>query len=198
MVQAVLILLWISSGLGEFKGHMAAENGRVHPNCLNASNPYHECGMACLEKIAQGHGHKETPKKKLGNYFCQNCRMFQHFWSRMRVPRLVFFVFYISWVILRGGKFSSSFLDWLWCYLLLDEKLYFRNISLTKLKFQLVLHCYFDIFCHKSFLKACISLWFIRLHFNFWCNFDMLVKSHVKSVAFSFTKFWMAIKLIMI
>ncbi|KAL9417523.1 hypothetical protein AB3S75_040493 [Citrus x aurantiifolia] len=44
---------------------MAAENGRVHPNCVNASNPYHECGMACLEKIAQGHGHKESPKKKL-------------------------------------------------------------------------------------------------------------------------------------
>ncbi|KAL5856126.1 hypothetical protein ACOSQ4_005928 [Xanthoceras sorbifolium] len=42
-----------------------AENGRVHPNCVNASNPYHECGMACLEKIAQGHGQKE--KKKFDN-----------------------------------------------------------------------------------------------------------------------------------
>ncbi|KAJ4715971.1 Phospholipase-like protein [Melia azedarach] len=42
---------------------MATENGRVHPNCANASNPYHECGMACLEKIAQGQGQKE-PKKK--------------------------------------------------------------------------------------------------------------------------------------
>lgn len=58
---------------------MAAENGRVHPNCVNASNPYHECGMACLEKIAQGHGHKEIPKKKLGNYFCRNCGVFKHF-----------------------------------------------------------------------------------------------------------------------
>lgn len=43
-----------------------AQNGRVHPNCVNANNPYHECGMYCLEKIAQGQGQKE--KKKLGKY----------------------------------------------------------------------------------------------------------------------------------
>ncbi|XP_044489827.1 uncharacterized protein LOC123214148 isoform X2 [Mangifera indica] len=43
-----------------------AQNGRVHPNCVNANNPYHECGMYCLEKIAQGQGQKE--KKKLGSW----------------------------------------------------------------------------------------------------------------------------------
>ncbi|KAJ8767024.1 hypothetical protein K2173_012535 [Erythroxylum novogranatense] len=42
-----------------------AYNGRVHPGCVNSGNPYHECGVACLEKIAQGHGQKE--KKKSGN-----------------------------------------------------------------------------------------------------------------------------------
>uniref|UniRef100_A0A2P2JR39 Uncharacterized protein MANES_04G072100 n=2 Tax=Rhizophora mucronata TaxID=61149 RepID=A0A2P2JR39_RHIMU len=42
-----------------------AYNGRVHPNCVNAPNPYHECGVACLEKIAQGQGRKE--KKSLDN-----------------------------------------------------------------------------------------------------------------------------------
>lgn len=44
-----------------------AENGRVHPNCINAANPYHECGANCLEKIADGKGLKEKDKKKFGN-----------------------------------------------------------------------------------------------------------------------------------
>jgi hypothetical protein len=44
-----------------------AENGRVHPDCVNAANPYHECGVACLEKISQGQGRKET--KKSGNHY---------------------------------------------------------------------------------------------------------------------------------
>ncbi|KAJ9178794.1 hypothetical protein P3X46_010648 [Hevea brasiliensis] len=44
-----------------------ADDGRVHPDCVNASNPYHECGVACLEKIAQGQGRKE--KKKSGSSF---------------------------------------------------------------------------------------------------------------------------------
>ncbi|CAK7329473.1 unnamed protein product [Dovyalis caffra] len=43
-----------------------AENGRVHPDCVNASNPYHECGVACLEKISQGKGRNE--KKKSGSF----------------------------------------------------------------------------------------------------------------------------------
>ncbi|XP_012081808.1 uncharacterized protein LOC105641803 isoform X2 [Jatropha curcas] len=43
-----------------------ADNGRVHPDCVNAANPYHECGVACLEKIAQGH--VRQPKKKSGSF----------------------------------------------------------------------------------------------------------------------------------
>ncbi|XP_034903274.1 uncharacterized protein [Populus alba] len=42
-----------------------AENGRVHPDCMNASNPYHECGVACLERISQGKRRKE---KKQSDY----------------------------------------------------------------------------------------------------------------------------------
>eukprot|EP00257_Ricinus_communis_P017595 XP_015576069.1 uncharacterized protein LOC8283686 isoform X1 [Ricinus communis] len=43
------------------------DNGRVHPDCVNASNPYHECGVACLEKIAQGQGWKEKKKSDYRN-----------------------------------------------------------------------------------------------------------------------------------
>ncbi|XP_065865731.1 uncharacterized protein [Euphorbia lathyris] len=45
---------------------MATDNGRVHPDCRNASNPYHECGVACLERIAQGQG--RIDKKKSGSF----------------------------------------------------------------------------------------------------------------------------------
>ncbi|CAN1301004.1 hypothetical protein LINPERPRIM_LOCUS24776 [Linum perenne] len=41
-----------------------ADNGRVHPECVNADNPYHECGVACLEKISQGITRKSKTKKK--------------------------------------------------------------------------------------------------------------------------------------
>ncbi|CAI0438435.1 unnamed protein product [Linum tenue] len=41
-----------------------ADNGRVHPECVNAGNPYHQCGVACLEKIAQGITRKSMSKKK--------------------------------------------------------------------------------------------------------------------------------------
>ncbi|KAJ6368849.1 hypothetical protein OIU78_001259 [Salix suchowensis] len=44
-----------------------AENGRVHPDCVNSSNPYHECGVACLEKLSQGKRMKE--KKQSGSIF---------------------------------------------------------------------------------------------------------------------------------
>ncbi|XP_061959134.1 uncharacterized protein LOC133680296 isoform X1 [Populus nigra] len=44
-----------------------AENGRVHPDCVNAANPYHECGVACLEKISQGQGRKEKKKSDYHN-----------------------------------------------------------------------------------------------------------------------------------
>ncbi|KAM7256521.1 hypothetical protein ACFE04_012262 [Oxalis oulophora] len=40
-----------------------AEKGRIHPDCVNAANPYHECGVACLDKIAdQGKGGKDKNK----------------------------------------------------------------------------------------------------------------------------------------
>ncbi|KAJ6927456.1 hypothetical protein NC651_011491 [Populus alba x Populus x berolinensis] len=42
-----------------------AENGRVHPDCMNASNPYHECGVACLERISQGK--RRIEKKQSGS-----------------------------------------------------------------------------------------------------------------------------------
>ncbi|CAN0910139.1 hypothetical protein LINGRAHAP2_LOCUS26125 [Linum grandiflorum] len=45
-----------------------AINGRVHSECVNAGNPYHECGVVCLEKISQGvtRNPKKTKKKKSG------------------------------------------------------------------------------------------------------------------------------------
>ncbi|CAI0376886.1 unnamed protein product [Linum tenue] len=45
-----------------------ADNGRVHPECVNAANPYHECGVACLEKIAVGETRKSMSKKKSGSF----------------------------------------------------------------------------------------------------------------------------------
>ncbi|XP_021663423.2 uncharacterized protein LOC110652181 isoform X2 [Hevea brasiliensis] len=51
-----------------------ADNGRVHPQCVNACNPYHECGVACLEKISQGQGWKE--KKKSGSFILEASRSF--------------------------------------------------------------------------------------------------------------------------
>ncbi|ESQ53601.1 hypothetical protein EUTSA_v10025438mg [Eutrema salsugineum] len=35
----------------------------AHPNCVYADNPFHECASACLERIAQGHGKKNTKKQ---------------------------------------------------------------------------------------------------------------------------------------
>ncbi|GKV20922.1 hypothetical protein SLEP1_g30967 [Rubroshorea leprosula] len=42
------------------------ENSRVHPGCVNAANPYHECGVNCLERAARGE--KRRDKKKIGNH----------------------------------------------------------------------------------------------------------------------------------
>ncbi|KAF5727806.1 hypothetical protein HS088_TW22G01503 [Tripterygium wilfordii] len=39
-----------------------------HPECVYASNPYHECGTDCLEKITEGKGRKDN-KKKSGSIF---------------------------------------------------------------------------------------------------------------------------------
>ncbi|XWS62633.1 hypothetical protein CRYUN_Cryun06bG0027600 [Craigia yunnanensis] len=52
------------------------ENGRVHPNCANAANPYHECGVYCLEKIDDGKVRKEKDKKKLGSKILDASRSF--------------------------------------------------------------------------------------------------------------------------
>ncbi|CAA2978508.1 pre-mRNA-splicing factor syf2-like [Olea europaea var. sylvestris] len=41
-----------------------AEEGRVHPDCRNASNPYHECGEYCFKVIAETK--KKTNKNDTG------------------------------------------------------------------------------------------------------------------------------------
>ncbi|KAG4160271.1 hypothetical protein ERO13_D02G226600v2 [Gossypium hirsutum] len=52
-------------------------NGRVHPDCPNAANPYHECGGLCLEKIAEGKGPKaKETKKSLSSKFLDASRSF--------------------------------------------------------------------------------------------------------------------------
>ncbi|XP_022748390.1 uncharacterized protein LOC111297998 [Durio zibethinus] len=52
------------------------ENGRVHPDCVNAGNSFHECGVYCLEKIAEGKGRKEKDKKKFGSKILDVSRSF--------------------------------------------------------------------------------------------------------------------------
>ncbi|CAN8271316.1 unnamed protein product [Cochlearia groenlandica] len=37
-------------------------NRKAHPDCKYSSNPFHECGSDCLEKISQGHGKKNSKK----------------------------------------------------------------------------------------------------------------------------------------
>eukprot|EP00262_Sarcandra_glabra_P021547 TRINITY_DN9183_c0_g1_i1.p1 TRINITY_DN9183_c0_g1~~TRINITY_DN9183_c0_g1_i1.p1 ORF type:complete len:295 (+),score=80.19 TRINITY_DN9183_c0_g1_i1:552-1436(+) len=39
-----------------------AEEGRVHPDCINASNPYHECVEYCFRRIAEAKEHMEQEK----------------------------------------------------------------------------------------------------------------------------------------
>ncbi|KAE8716849.1 Phospholipase-like protein family, putative isoform 2 [Hibiscus syriacus] len=51
-------------------------NGRVHPECPNAANPYHECGVLCLEKVAEGKGTKAKEKKTLSSKFLDVSRSF--------------------------------------------------------------------------------------------------------------------------
>ncbi|KAM5562559.1 hypothetical protein ABKV19_017660 [Rosa sericea] len=40
--------------------------GRVHPDCVNVANPYHECTENCLRKIAEGKGRKNKKKSDNG------------------------------------------------------------------------------------------------------------------------------------
>ncbi|GMJ12692.1 hypothetical protein like AT2G16900 [Hibiscus trionum] len=51
-------------------------NGRVHPDCPNAANPYHECGVLCLEKIAEGKGTKAKEKRTISSKFLDVSRSF--------------------------------------------------------------------------------------------------------------------------
>lgn len=44
-----------------------SERGKVHPGCVNASNPYHQCVEECYRKIAGGKPHKS--KNQSGNVF---------------------------------------------------------------------------------------------------------------------------------
>lgn len=44
---------------------MAGER-RVHPDCINASNPYHECVEYCFSKIAEVKA--QMSKTETGNY----------------------------------------------------------------------------------------------------------------------------------
>ncbi|CAB4321208.1 unnamed protein product [Prunus armeniaca] len=43
--------------------------GRVHPDCVNVSNPYHECTENCLRKIQEGKGRKTKKKSDNGSTF---------------------------------------------------------------------------------------------------------------------------------
>lgn len=126
LLQVVVILYWISRGLGELRANMATENGRVHPNCANASNPYHECGMACLEKIAQGQGQKE-PKKKFGNSLTL-CYVFTY-WSWICMLNLLLNIIQVIFLVFMVDQLSLSSLDLLWFYFFRDEKLYFDNTN---------------------------------------------------------------------
>ncbi|KAB2636241.1 hypothetical protein D8674_026775 [Pyrus ussuriensis x Pyrus communis] len=44
--------------------------GKIHPECVDVVNPYHECTEICLRKIAEGKGRKVTKKKSdIGSSF---------------------------------------------------------------------------------------------------------------------------------
>jgi pre-mRNA-splicing factor SYF2 len=44
-----------------------ADERRVHPDCMNASNPYHECVEYCFIKIAEAKARAEI--KETGIFF---------------------------------------------------------------------------------------------------------------------------------
>jgi hypothetical protein len=39
----------------------APEDRTVHPDCINASNPYHDCSEYCFKKIADANAGKALP-----------------------------------------------------------------------------------------------------------------------------------------
>ncbi|KAI5315104.1 hypothetical protein L3X38_044280 [Prunus dulcis] len=59
---------FISSLVGELNREMSLI-GRVHPDCVNVSNPYHECTENCLRKIQEGKGRKTKKKSDNGSTF---------------------------------------------------------------------------------------------------------------------------------
>ena len=79
-------LLWVYRGKSEANKEMD-ENGRVHPACANAANPYHECGVYCLEKIAEGKGRNEKEKKKLGNPSSSLCSISNFIFVKHVIPQ---------------------------------------------------------------------------------------------------------------
>lgn len=111
LLQVVLILSWIYCCFASKHSESMAETGRVHPNCVNAANPYHECGMACLDKIAQGQGQKE--KKKFGNY----STFFFHFMFFIHNHCAQWYILSVFWL----GDFA--FLTWCdcWCSDIISE-----------------------------------------------------------------------------
>lgn len=43
-----------------------AKEGRVDPDCINASNPYHECVDYCFQRIAEAKARADDAQKLLG------------------------------------------------------------------------------------------------------------------------------------
>ncbi|GLT42939.1 hypothetical protein SLA2020_169160 [Shorea laevis] len=112
-------------------------HSRVHPGCVNATNPYHECGANCLEKIARGETRKD--KKKLGSKILEVSRSFgkkkkgsysepttpralNNFPVDTKSPRSHFSMKKVE--LENGGSFSSSEQH--------SEETYSRNQSLDK------------------------------------------------------------------
>ncbi|GLT86067.1 hypothetical protein SLE2022_042300 [Rubroshorea leprosula] len=113
------------------------EHARVHPDCVNSANPYHECGSNCLERIAKGETRKD--KKKLGSKILEVSRSFgkkkKGSYSEPTTPRALNNVpvdtrsprshFSMKKVELEnGGSFSSSEQH--------SEETYSRNQSFEK------------------------------------------------------------------
>lgn len=57
------------------------EEGRVHPDCINASNPYHECVEYCFRKIAEAKA--RMAEKETGKFcLCADLSFFAVFFNR--------------------------------------------------------------------------------------------------------------------
>ncbi|CAN1748761.1 hypothetical protein LINPERHAP1_LOCUS3493 [Linum perenne] len=65
MIEDCLMVFRRAVSESESEKEMAI-HGRVHPECVNAGNPYHECGAICLEMISQGVTRKPKSRRKSG------------------------------------------------------------------------------------------------------------------------------------